>query len=47
MKKELLSDEEFAVELRMSLKSKQRAFRKEEILMNWSVRSLAVAPGYI
>jgi len=47
MKKEWLSDKELAGELRMSLKSKQRAYRKEEIFMNWSVFSLAVAPGYI
>jgi hypothetical protein len=47
MKKEWLSDKELAVELRMSMESKQRAYRKEEISMNWAVFSLVVAPGYI
>ena len=47
MKKELLTVKELAAELRMSLKSIQRAYRKEEIPVQWSLGSLAVAPGYI
>ena len=47
MQKERFSDKELTVELRMSLKSKQRAYRKNEVSMNWSVFSIAVAPGYI
>ena len=38
---------ELAAELRMSLKSIQRAYRKGEIPMQLSVCSLVVAPGYI
>ena len=34
-KKELLTVKELAAELRMSLKSIQRAFRKEEIPVEW------------
>ena len=47
MKKELLTVQELAAELRMSPESIERAYRKEEISLNWSVFSLAVAPGYI
>ena len=47
MKKELLTVKELAVKLRMSLNSKQRAYRMEKISTNWSVFSLTVAPGYI
>jgi transposase len=46
-KKELLTVKELAAELRMSVKTIQRAYRKEEIPMNCSFFSLAVAPGYI
>jgi len=35
MKKELLTVKELAAELRMSLKSIQRAYRKEEIPVQW------------
>ena len=35
MKKELLTVKELAAELRMSLKSIQRAYRKEEIPVEW------------
>ncbi len=35
MKKELLTVKELAAELRMSPKSIQRAYRKEEIPMQW------------
>lgn len=35
MKKELLAVKELAAELRMSLKSIQRAYRKEEIPVPW------------
>ena len=47
MKKELLTVKELAAELRMSLKSIQRAYRKGEIPVQWSRCSLVVAPGYI
>ena len=47
MKKELLTVNELAAELRMSLKSIQRTYRTEKISMYWSRGSLAVAPGYI
>jgi hypothetical protein len=35
MKKDLLTVKELAAELRMSLKSIQRAYRKEEIPVQW------------
>jgi hypothetical protein len=38
---------ELAAELRMSPKSIQRAYRKEEIPVQWSLSSLVVALGYI
>ena len=38
MKKELLTVKELAAELRMSPKSIQRAYRKEEILAQWLCR---------
>ena len=47
MKKELLTVKELAAELRMSPKSIQRAYRKEEIPVQLSRCSLVVAPGYI
>ena len=47
MKKDLLTVKELAAELRMSPKSIQRAYRKEEIPVQWSLSSLVVAPGYI
>jgi hypothetical protein len=47
MKKEWLTVQELAAELRMSLKSIQQAYRKEEIPGQWSLGSLGVAPGYI
>jgi predicted DNA-binding transcriptional regulator AlpA len=47
MKKDLLTVKELAAELRMSQKSIQRAYRKEEIPGQLSLSSLAVAPGYI
>ena len=47
MKKELLTVKELAAELRMSPKSIQRAYRKEEISVQLSLCSLVVAPGYI
>jgi len=47
MKKDLLTVKELAAKLRMSPKSIQRAYRKEEIPVQWSLSSLAVAPGYI
>jgi hypothetical protein len=47
MKKELLTVKELAAELRMSPKSIQRAYRKEEIPVQWSLSSLVVALGYI
>ena len=37
MQKERFSDKQLTVELRMSLKSTQRDYRKEEVSMNWSV----------
>ena len=39
MKKELLAVKELAAELRMSLKSIQRAYRKGEILVQWLGRT--------
>lgn len=39
MKKELLTVKELAAELRMSLKSIQRAYRKEEIPVQWLGRT--------
>jgi hypothetical protein len=47
MKKEWLTAQELAAELRMSPKSTQFAFRNGEIPMQLSVCSLVVAPGYI
>jgi hypothetical protein len=47
MKKDLLTVKELAAELRMSPKSIQRAYRKEEIPVLMSLCSLAVALGYI
>jgi len=47
MKKDLLTVKELATELRMSPKSIQRANRKEKILGQVSLSSLAVASGYI
>jgi len=35
MKKELLTVKELAAELRMSVKSSRRAYRKEEIPVEW------------
>jgi hypothetical protein len=46
-KKELLTVKELVAELRMSLKSIQQAYRKEEIPGHWSLGSLGVAHGYI
>jgi DNA-binding transcriptional regulator YhcF (GntR family) len=40
MKKELLTVKELAAELRMSPKSIQRAYRKEEIPVQWLGRFL-------
>jgi len=39
MKQELLTVKELAAELRMSLKSIQRAYRKEEIPVEWLGRT--------
>jgi hypothetical protein len=47
MKKDLLTVKELAAELRMSPKSIQRAYRKEEIPVQLSLGSLVVAVGYI
>jgi hypothetical protein len=47
MKQELLTVKELAAELRMSPKSIQRAYRKEEIPVQLFPCSLGVAPGYI
>ena len=47
MKKELLKVKELAAELRMNPKSIQRAYRKGEIVVQLSLCSLIVAPGYI
>jgi hypothetical protein len=47
MKKDLLTVKELAAELRMSPKSIQRAYRKEEIPVQLSLCSLVVAPGSI
>ena len=47
MKKELLTVKELAAELRMSLKSIEGAYRKEEIPVQLFFCSLIVAPGYI
>ena len=47
MKKELLTVQELAAELRMSLKSAQCACRKGEIPVQGSLGSLVVALGYI
>ena len=47
MKKDVHRVKELAAELRMSVKTIQRAYRKEQIPMNCSFFSLAVAPGYI
>ena len=46
-KKDLLTVKELAAELRMSPKSIQRAYRKEEIAAQSSLCSLVVALGYI
>ena len=37
MQKERFADKELTVELRMSMNSKQRAYCKDEVSMNWSV----------
>jgi predicted DNA-binding transcriptional regulator YafY len=47
MKKDVLTVKELAAELRMSLKSIQRDYRKREIPVQLSLCSLVVAPGYI
>ena len=47
MTKELLTLKELAAEFRMSPKSIQRAYRKEEIPVQLTRSSLVVAPGYI
>lgn len=47
MKKDVLTVKELAAKLRMSPKLIQRAYRKGEIPMQWSLSSLVVAPGYI
>jgi hypothetical protein len=46
-KKEWLTVQELAAQHRMSLKSNQRTYRKEEISLNWFLCSLVVALGYI
>ena len=46
-KKELFMLKELAVERCMSVKTIQRAYRKEEIPVQLSLCSLVVAPGYI
>ena len=46
MKKDVLTVKELAVAVRMSVKSIQRAYRKEEIPAQWSLCSLVVASGY-
>ena len=47
MKRELLTVEESAAELRVSVKSIQQAYREGDIPVQSSPRSLFVAPGYI
>ena len=47
MKKDLLTVKELAAELRISLKSIQWAYHKEEIPVQLSLSSLVVALGYI
>ena len=47
MQKDLLTVKELAMELRMSPKSIQRAYRKGKSPVQLSLCSLAVAPGYI
>jgi hypothetical protein len=43
MKQELLTVKELAAALRMSVKSIQRAYRKEEIPVEWRARSARMA----
>ena len=43
MKKDTLTVKELAAELRMSPKSIQRAYRKEEIPVEWRARSARMA----
>jgi hypothetical protein len=43
MKKELLTVKELAAELRMSVKSIQRGYRKRDIPMQWCARSARMA----